>query len=72
MSSGRGRVFRLEEAQRLPAGLGPAYLPASFYYVRTPRQAAKRHRSEPWHRPHFAELLKPEYTPLPRTDVNKN
>jgi len=25
-SSGRGRVFRLEEAQRLPAGLGPAYL----------------------------------------------
>ena len=24
--SGRGRVFRLQEAERLPAGLGPAYL----------------------------------------------
>lgn len=32
---------------------------------------AKWHRSEPWHRPHFAELLKPEYTPPPRYDVNQ-
>ena len=63
--SGRGRVFRLQEAERLPAGLGPKSLPASVHDVRTPRQAASQHRRDTKHRPHSAKLPKPEYTPRP-------
>lgn len=43
---------------------------ASVHYVGTPRQAASQHRRDAQHRPHFAELPKPEYTPPPRSDVN--
>lgn len=44
----------------------------SVRYVRTPRQAASQHRMDTKHRPHSAELPKPEYTPPPRSDVNQS
>ena len=45
---------------------------ASVHYVGTPRQAASQHSRESQHRPHSAELPKPEYTPPPRSNVNQS